>query len=228
MIMGHKWLEEFAVVLWPALADHVLQATLITIICFLALPLFHRAGARARHTLWLVAFVRFAIPPVFVLVIADRLGFVAGTDTPIQQVSAAVSQVTQPLILVIQRTSAGGGSPGGHSEFYCLLTLVWILGFLILLTRWWLQHHRFAISLRAGGKECGAAYLDKIHFLMKKLGMARDRKLKVVSGNFQPGVWKVWRPVLVLPDNISNQLEQDEVEAILAHELVHVARRDNL
>ena len=61
MIMGHKWLEEFAVVLWPALADHVLQATLITIICFLALPLFHRAGARARHTLWLVAFVRFTL-----------------------------------------------------------------------------------------------------------------------------------------------------------------------
>jgi beta-lactamase regulating signal transducer with metallopeptidase domain len=228
MIMGHKWLEEFSAVLWPALADHVLQATLITIICFLALPLFRRARARARHTLWLVAFVRFALPPVLVLFIVDRLGFKASMGIPMQQVSNAVSQVTQPLILAIQQTAAGDSSPGGHSELYCLLTLIWILGCLILLARWWLQHHRFVILLRTGGKECGAAFHDTIQILRKKLGMVRRKNFRVVSGNFEPGVWGVWRPVLVLPENISKKLEPDEVEAILAHELVHLRRWDNL
>ena len=228
MIMGHKWLEEFAVVLWPALADHVLQATLITIICFLALPLFHRAGARARHTLWLVAFVRFTLPPVLVLFIVDRLGFKASTGIPMKQVSSAVSQVTQPLILAIQQTAAGDSSLGAHSELYCLLTLVWILGCLILLTRWRLQHHRFAILLRTGGKECGTAFHDTIQILGKKLGIVRRKNFRVFSGNFEPGVWGVWRPVLILPENISKKLEPDEVEAILAHELVHLRRWDNL
>lgn len=228
MIPGHNWLEEVSAALWPALADHILQATLIAAICFLVLPLFRRAGARARHTLWLVAFVRFAIPPVLVLFIADCLGFEAGKSTSIQHISFAISRVTQPLIQSIQPTTASDISTGGHSELYCLLTSVWFLGCLILLVRWWLQHHRFAISLRTQGKECKALFADMIEPIMKKLGMARTPEFRVISGNFNPGVWGVGRPVLVLPGNILQKLEAGEVEAILAHELVHLRQWDNL
>ncbi|MEJ2245040.1 MAG: hypothetical protein P8Y80_02970, partial [Acidobacteriota bacterium] len=92
MILGQKWLEEFSIALWPALADHILQATLITVLCFLALPFFRRAGGRARHTLWLVAFARFTLPPILVLFIVNHLGFESGMDTPIQQMSNTMSQ----------------------------------------------------------------------------------------------------------------------------------------
>jgi uncharacterized protein (TIGR03435 family) len=44
----------------------------------------------------------------------------------------------------------------------------------------------------------------------------------------EPGVFGVFRPVLVLPEGISERLTPAQFESILAHELCHVRRRDNL
>jgi uncharacterized protein (TIGR03435 family) len=44
----------------------------------------------------------------------------------------------------------------------------------------------------------------------------------------EPGVVGVMRPVLLLPEGIAECLTPAQLEAILAHELAHVRRRDNL
>ena len=45
---------------------------------------------------------------------------------------------------------------------------------------------------------------------------------------FEPGVFGVFRPVLLLPEGIIEKLTAAQLQAILAHELCHVRRRDNL
>jgi bla regulator protein blaR1 len=44
----------------------------------------------------------------------------------------------------------------------------------------------------------------------------------------EPGIFGIARPVLVWPAGISERLPDAHLEAILAHELWHVRRRDNL
>jgi len=44
----------------------------------------------------------------------------------------------------------------------------------------------------------------------------------------EPGVFGIFRPVLVLPAGIADRLTPVQLEAILAHELCHVRHRDNL
>jgi uncharacterized protein (TIGR03435 family) len=44
----------------------------------------------------------------------------------------------------------------------------------------------------------------------------------------EPGVFGIHRPVLLLPEGITNRLIPAQLEAIVAHELWHVRRRDNL
>ena len=44
----------------------------------------------------------------------------------------------------------------------------------------------------------------------------------------EPGMFGVWRPVLIWPEGLSERLEDAHIEAILAHELMHAWRRDNL
>jgi uncharacterized protein (TIGR03435 family) len=44
----------------------------------------------------------------------------------------------------------------------------------------------------------------------------------------EPGVFGILRPVLLLPEGITDRLTPAQLEAILAHELCHVRRRDNL
>ncbi len=47
-------------------------------------------------------------------------------------------------------------------------------------------------------------------------------------GSVEPGIVGIFRPVLLLPEGIENRLEPAQLDAILAHELCHVRRRDNL
>src|SRR5881409_3678285 len=44
----------------------------------------------------------------------------------------------------------------------------------------------------------------------------------------EPGVVGLWRPIVLVPAGIDAQLTRAQLEAILAHELCHVRRRDNL
>ncbi len=48
------------------------------------------------------------------------------------------------------------------------------------------------------------------------------------SGLVEPGVFGIFRPVLLLPEGISDRLSSAQLDAILAHELCHVRRHDNL
>ena len=44
----------------------------------------------------------------------------------------------------------------------------------------------------------------------------------------EPGVFGIRRPVLLLPEGITERLTSAQLEAIFTHELCHVRRRDNL
>lgn len=44
----------------------------------------------------------------------------------------------------------------------------------------------------------------------------------------EPGVFGVRRPVLLLPAGITDRLTPPQLKAIVAHELCHMRRRDNL
>jgi BlaR1 peptidase M56/Surface antigen variable number repeat len=48
------------------------------------------------------------------------------------------------------------------------------------------------------------------------------------STRLEPGVFGILKPILLLPDGIHNRLTPEQLHAILAHELCHVRRRDNL
>jgi uncharacterized protein (TIGR03435 family) len=48
------------------------------------------------------------------------------------------------------------------------------------------------------------------------------------AGLLEPGVFGVFRPVLLLPEGIDQRLTPQQLQAIIAHELCHIRRRDNL
>jgi uncharacterized protein (TIGR03435 family) len=64
---------------------------------------------------------------------------------------------------------------------------------------------------------------------LERLGGAR-RPLRLVSSDtsLEPGVFGILHPVLLWPRGITEHLSDSQLEALLAHELSHVRRRDNL
>ena len=48
------------------------------------------------------------------------------------------------------------------------------------------------------------------------------------SSLIEPGIFGIFRPVLLLPEGIRERLTPEQLRAIVAHEICHVQRRDNL
>lgn len=64
---------------------------------------------------------------------------------------------------------------------------------------------------------------------LERLGGIRKRIDVLVSrASLEPGIFGIARPVLIWPEGISERLQDEHLEAILAHEVWHVRRRDNL
>ena len=58
--------------------------------------------------------------------------------------------------------------------------------------------------------------------------MRKPIKLAISNNTIEPGVFGIFRPVLLLPSGISNRLGNAQLEAVLTHELSHIRNRDNL
>ena len=70
--------------------------------------------------------------------------------------------------------------------------------------------------------------LETLHRL-KTLLQVRRPVTVILSSDFpEPGVCGIWRPKVVLPKGVVEALTDQELEAVLPHELAHVRRRDNL
>ena len=96
------------------------------------------------------------------------------------------------------------------------LWVMWAAGALFLgvrwLARWW--------SLRAAIKDAPD--------LGPHLTMDAPVPVKAVASFLEPGLVAIFRPVIVMPRGIAEALSPGEMRAVLAHEISHLSRRDNL
>ena len=90
---------------------------------------------------------------------------------------------------------------------------VWLIGTLVLLGA---MDGELAASAGRG------ATRRADHAGRRDIGTADGRE------SVEPGVFGIRRPVLVLPRGIVDRLSTEQLDAIVAHELCHMRRRDNL
>jgi len=76
--------------------------------------------------------------------------------------------------------------------------------------------------LREGREVEALRRLERVTGIRNQIGMLLSR------ASFEPGIFGIARPVLAWPEGTSERLADAHLEAILAHELWHVRRRDNL
>jgi TonB family protein len=82
--------------------------------------------------------------------------------------------------------------------------------------------------LRKGEPLISGRALETLYRLKTLLQERRPVTLILSSDFPEPGVCGIWRPKLVLPKRVVEALTDQELQAVLLHELAHVRRRDNL
>jgi uncharacterized protein (TIGR03435 family) len=127
---------------------------------------------------------------------------------------------------------AGTAVPAGPADLLTfapeLLTGIWLCGFIAVLAAWMMRRHRtIAIANSALPVEKGRE-LAALRRVESTAGLRTPIPLRASSRAIEPGIFGILRPVLLWPAGISAQLDDVQIASIMAHEVEHVRRRDNL
>jgi len=126
--------------------------------------------------------------------------------------SSFVEQVGQPFTTTVPEFAMPAVQRSHSSVIVAVLVFVWAAGFVTMVCRWTLRWRRIRASVRK------ASPFD--------LPIGLPVKSSAAFG--EPGVFGIFRPALLLPDGVADCLTAREMDAIVAHELCHIRRRDNL
>jgi TonB family protein len=239
-MIPHEWLAEWSRWAWPLLAEHLWQATLFTLVALAAAALLKRAPARARHTIWLLALGKFLLPAALLIFLGQQCGLdltwrAPEVIPPLPSVSfILVAPVTEPIspapamASISEMVAPAPPGPPSHAELYCALTIAWLLGALGMLALWGKRRARLAQALRAGRRVEHGREAEALARVRAWLLIRREITLIISPRITVPGVWRWRKPVVLWPEGMADRLSDEELEAVMMHELIHVLRGDNL
>jgi bla regulator protein BlaR1 len=213
------------------LANHLWQSTLFAAAAAMLTLAFRKNRAHVRYWLWLAASVKFLIPFAVLMAIGTQIaGPALVTAQP--ELSALVGTVSEPFSLI--GLDAGASSRAARHEDPPVWTVVigglvaiWLAGCATLLAIWAVRWRRIARAVCEASPITDGPVLESLRRLEQRT-VSRRIGLVSSSASIEPGVFGIVRPVLLWPRSISERLSNAQVDAILAHELAHVRRRDNL
>ncbi|MES2473934.1 MAG: M56 family metallopeptidase [Pseudomonadota bacterium] len=197
-----------------ALLDHLWQSTLVAaLIALLALAL-HNNSARVRFWLWFAASMKFLVPFAALAALGEslaRLLPVTFTAPPrLLAIAPTAERISAPATMLAVPEAAGGVT------LVLLLGLVWALGFAGVLGVQLVRSLRLRrLVMEARDVKMPAALGSSV-------------KVKSSASLLEPGLVGILNPVVLLPQGLIDRLSAGEIQSILAHELTHLRRRDNL
>lgn len=195
-------------------ARHLLESTMFGVSAAAFTLAFRRNHAGVRYAIWLVASAKFLIPFAALAVVARQLP---------EMWRAAGERAA--VVNVVFHTAAEAAIP--PQQYATLLLCVWAAGALAVAGNWIVPWCNIAALVRRQPRVVDGPVHSAVVRMSGVCGLARPVELVIADITREPGVFGIWRPVLLWPAHLS-ALGRDQVEAVVAHELVHVARRDNL
>lgn len=192
-----------------AIANHLWQSSLFACAVGCASFFLRNNRAAVRYALWLLASIKFLVPFSILIAAGSQIEWHGARSVEPPQLQT-FQQVRLPLaVLTSPARSSQRSSSGSLDE---ILFALWLCGFVVssvsTLRRW--QHVE---SLVRGSTP-----------------LPLNLPVAAVScrSHFEPGLCGLLRPILLVPHGLCEHLTPAQFETVIAHELEHVRRRDNL
>jgi uncharacterized protein (TIGR03435 family) len=192
-------------------AKHLWQSTLFGAATWLLTLALRKNHAGVRYRLWLAASVKFLIPSSLLVGVGSQFVWRTSPAMGPSWVSRALDQISQPFALPVDAVPTVAAAPSSNLVSALLLS-VWFCGFAISAAVWYRWWRRFRAAIRAA----------------TPLRLDLPIPMMTSPDRVEPGVFGVLKPILLLPEGIDDRLTVGQLRSILAHELCHVRRRDNL
>ena len=192
------------------LLNHLWQSTFFAAAAGLLTLVLRNNRASMRYWLWFAASCKFLVPFSLLVTLGNQFEWRAMPAAAPLPLSAVIDQLGQPF--PSEAPALLATVPSAVNWMPAVLFCAWLCGFLIVALAWARQWQRVRSAVRTA---------SPLHL---------DLPIRAVSSaaRLEPGVFGVFRPILLLPDGITECLTPAQWKAILTHELCHVRRRDNL
>jgi uncharacterized protein (TIGR03435 family) len=190
---------------------HLLESTLFAAAAWGLTLALRNNRAALRYSIFFAASCKFLIPFSMLTAVGNLFPWraaPAATASPLNQVVEAAGATPHEPAARTQYTDEKV-TPNAAAEIFFV---VWLCGCAAGGLSWLRQWRRARAAVAAASPR----------------GKLRTVQVLSSPSRIEPGVFGIFRPVLLIPEGIEQRLEPEQVDAILAHELCHVRRRDNL
>ena len=217
---------------WTApLFNHLWQSTVVLLVAWLLTLALRENAARVRYWIWMLASIKFLAPFSLLTVLGQRWGRPAAgksVGSAVYTVVDGIGQPFQPSLAAGARAAVSAHPVPWLAWLPAFLAGAWLCGFIVVLAGWLLRWRRTVrIAAEALPAVCGRE-VEALRRAEAKAGLRIPVPLRTSSCAIEPGVFGLFRPVLLWPAGISAHLDDAQIDSIVAHEVEHVRRRDNL
>jgi len=209
------------------LANHLWQSTLFAAAVWVLTLALRKNRAAVRHRLWLAASVKFLIPFSLLVSLGAQIPWRPASVSAPPQISIVMETISRPFAeSSLPFAPAPAVAPVAPldtkplpepqpSWIPAIVVFIWISGFGASMVWWFIRWRQLWRSVQ----RATVLNLD-----------VPDLSVRVMScpERLEPGVFGIFRPVLLLPEGITSRLSPAQLRCVIDHELCHVGRRDNM
>ena len=105
---------------------------------------------------------------------------------------------------------------------------IWLTGFLVVAARWTMRWRKISDAIQLTEPLRKGREFEVLQRIRSLAGLQPSIDLRSLPASMEPGIFGLFRPILLWPQAITVRLQDMHLEAVLAHEVCHVRRRDNL
>lgn len=211
------------------------QLAAIGLATWYALRLMRRRSANARYAVACAALTTMLAAP---LITFDYLQFgpvpiapafnEAASDAQAPPASSGLLAPEPSLTKTAEATTPASVTTPHRPTMVPYLTALWGLGVVfgsLRLIGGWAMIQRLRVS---GTQPMPGDWPERVTSLVGSMGLSRRVRVLASSKAALPVALGVWRPLVLIPVAVLNELSPAQVESIITHELAHVRRHDYL
>jgi TonB family protein len=188
------------------IVNHLWQSTLLVAAIGALAWLLREHGAHTRYWLWWAASVKFLVPFSLLTLLGDSLAGAELSLYAFAEWQATLGGIAEPM------AEAASWTPVALA-----LVGIWGLGCAAVARAWVARAFDARTLLRASLPYPGALPLS-----------CDGPEVRSSRALVEPALVGVFRPVLLLPQDLTEHLTRAQLGAVVEHELAHWRRRDNL
>jgi uncharacterized protein (TIGR03435 family) len=166
----------------------------------------------------MIASLKFLLPFSLLIAAGETLRSMFAAPLQSAALNSVLEQFAEPFPQAASSSlavpiSAVPVAAAHHINFLPILIFaIWLTGSLAVALSWTRKWWQIRAAVRASSQM----------MLVAGVPVLSSREL------LEPGIFGILRPVLLLPESIMERLSAPQLSAILAHEMSHIRRRDNL